>query len=59
MTLEQANNTAYGLAYGLVLALGTILDEMNKGGEPATRRELEEMYGSASDLLEFFNTQYL
>ena len=50
MTKKDASD----LAYGLMLTIGTIQDEMNKGGEPPSLEEIDNLYGLASDLNEWF-----
>jgi hypothetical protein len=50
MTKEEAKNTAYGL----MLIIGTIQDEMNKGGEGPTMEEVDNMYDLAVELNEYF-----
>lgn len=50
MTKENAKN----IAYGLMLIIGTIQDEMNKGGEAPTKEEVDSMYDLAVDLNEYF-----
>ena len=50
MTKEKAKNTAYGL----MLIIGTIHDEMRRGFEGPTEEEVEQMYGLAVELNEYF-----
>ena len=50
MAKEKAKN----IAYGLMLYLGTIQDEMNKGGEAPSKEEVDNMYDLAVDLNEYF-----
>lgn len=50
MTKEKAKETAYGL----MLIIGTIIDEMNKGGIPPTKNEMNDMYNLAVELNEYF-----
>lgn len=45
---------AADIAYGLMLTLGTIQDEMNKGGQAPTKEEVDNMYALAVDLNEYF-----
>lgn len=41
-------------AYDLMVMLGTIVDEFNRGECVVSKRELEEMYGYASELNQYF-----
>lgn len=50
MTKENAKNTAYGL----MLIIGTIQDEMSKGGEAPSKEEVDNMYDLAVSLNEYF-----
>ena len=50
MTKENAKNTAYGL----MLIIGTIQDEMSKGGEAPSKEEVDNMYDLAVELNEYF-----
>ena len=50
MTKEKAKN----IAYGLMLTLGTIQDEMSKGGAAPSKEEVDSMYDLAVDLNEYF-----
>ena len=45
------------IAYGLVLILGTIRDEMNKGGIPPTEEEVDSLYDLVTELNEYFESQ--
>ena len=53
MTKEQATRTAYGL----MLYLGTIQDEMSKGGMPPSKNEVNDMYNLAVELNEYFESE--
>jgi hypothetical protein len=50
MTKEKAKN----IAYGLMLYLGTIQDEMSKGGMSPSKNEVDSMYNLAVELNEYF-----
>ena len=50
MTKQNAKDTAYGL----MLIIGTIQDEMSKGGEAPTEEEVNQMYDLAVELNEYF-----
>ena len=50
----MSKKEASDLAYGLMLTIGTIQDEMNKGGAPPSLEEIDNLYGLASDLNEWF-----
>lgn len=50
MTKEKAKS----VAYALMLMLGTIQDEMRKGGPAPNEDEVDAMYGLAVDLNEYF-----
>lgn len=50
MTKEKAKESAYGL----MLIIGTIIDEMHKGGIPPTKNEMDNMYDLAISLNEYF-----
>lgn len=50
MTKEKAKN----VAYGLMLIIGTIQDEMSKGGTAPSKEEVDSMYDLAVDLNEYF-----
>lgn len=50
MTKEEAKE----IAYTLMLIIGTIQDEMNKGGEAPTKEEVDNMYDLAVDINEYF-----
>lgn len=41
-------------AYRLSVMLGTIVDEFNRGECVVSKGELEEMYGYASELTQYF-----
>lgn len=45
------------LAYGLMLTLGTIQDEMNKGGDAPTKEEVDNMYDLAFELYELLDDE--
>lgn len=44
-------------AYRLMVMLGEIKNELERGGEPVTLKEIEELYGLASDINEFLDEQ--
>ena len=50
MTKEQAES----IAYGLMVYIGAIQDEMNKGGEAPSKNEVDDMYSLAVELNEYF-----
>lgn len=50
MSKEQVRETAYGL----MLILGTIQDEMNKGGEAPNKWEVDSMYNLAANINAYF-----
>ena len=50
MTKDKAKE----LAYALMLYLGTIQDEMSKGGAAPSKNEVDDMYGLAADLNQYF-----
>jgi hypothetical protein len=41
-------------AYKLLVMLGEISGEMSRGGEPATEKEINELYGYATEVYEYF-----
>jgi hypothetical protein len=55
VSTEQAQNKVGEKAYGLMVMLGTIIDEMKKGEESVTLEELEELYDMATEINEHFN----
>lgn len=42
------------LSYKLMVMLGEIQNELNRGGEPVTLDEIGELYGMASELNAYF-----
>ena len=48
---------AKDIAYGIMLILGTIQDEMNKGGEAPSKEEVDNMYDLASELYELLDDE--
>ena len=47
------------LSYRLMVMLGEIQNELNRGGEPVTLSEINELYGMASELNDYFeNSAY-
>ena len=43
------------IAYGLVIALGEIQNDMRRGNEPPTEEEIDALYEEASKINEYFN----
>lgn len=42
------------ISYRLMVMLGEIQNELNRGGEPVTPSEINELYGMASELNDYF-----
>lgn len=46
---------AYNAMERVTTMLGTIIDEWKKGGDAPTMSEMEEIYGDATDVMEYLS----
>lgn len=52
---EKENTTVKVDAYGLMLALGTIQNDFERGNETVTKKEIDTLYDAAVSINKYFN----
>ena len=53
---ESNGSTPRNIAYGLMVMLGDIQNELMRGGDPVTIDEIDKLYGMATQLSDYFDS---